>query len=37
VKIQVEGIWVVTSCSIVVRYQCFRGQCKLVTLLTSLL
>jgi len=27
VKIQVEVFWVVTLCSIVVGYQCFRGPC----------
>jgi hypothetical protein len=27
VKIQVEVFWVVTPCSVVVGYQCFRGPC----------
>jgi hypothetical protein len=26
---QVEVFWVVTPCSVVVRYQCFRGTCNL--------
>jgi len=27
VKIQVEVLWVVTPCSVVVGYHCFRGPC----------
>jgi hypothetical protein len=29
VKFQVEVFWVVTLCSVVVGYQCFRGPCYL--------
>jgi hypothetical protein len=27
VKVQVEAFWVLTTCSVVVGYQCFRGPC----------